>query len=199
MQELADLKFRLRDAGTLEETNRLLDQIEEKRHILKRVESLHESNPMLGLRGVRLAIHIPELTAMQVRAIIEAACIVTKEGVEADGNNSLRLSFLQGGNRGEPGDAWGVSGPGRITSSTTPSTRLNSGEASGVTIYDISISGGLAHVTLSSRTVPDASLLQEFLGDLSTPLTPQERTHLDMHGNQNGQYDVGDLRAYLKR
>jgi len=59
-----------------------LDQIEEKRHILKRVESLHESNPMLGLRGVRLAIHIPELTAMQVRAIIEAACIVTKEGVE---------------------------------------------------------------------------------------------------------------------
>jgi pyruvate,orthophosphate dikinase len=82
MQELADLKFRLRDAGTLEDTNRLLDQIEEKRHILKRVESLHESNPMLGLRGVRLAIHIPELTAMQVRAIIEAACIVTKEGVE---------------------------------------------------------------------------------------------------------------------
>ncbi len=83
IQELADLKFRLRDAGTLEDTNRLLDQIEEKRQILKRVESLHESNPMLGLRGVRLAIHIPELTAMQVRAVIEAACIVTKEGVEA--------------------------------------------------------------------------------------------------------------------
>ena len=82
LQELADLKFRLRDVGTLDETDRLLDQIEEKRHILKRVESLHESNPMLGLRGVRLAIHIPELTAMQVRAIIEAACIVTKEGVE---------------------------------------------------------------------------------------------------------------------
>ena len=38
--------------------------------------------------------------------------------VEADGNNSLRLTFLQGGNRGEPGDAWGVTGPGRITSST---------------------------------------------------------------------------------
>jgi pyruvate,orthophosphate dikinase len=83
LQELADLKFRLRDVGTLEETDRLLDQIEEKRRTLKRVESLHESNPMLGLRGVRLAIHIPELTAMQVRAIIEAACIVTKEGVEA--------------------------------------------------------------------------------------------------------------------
>lgn len=82
VRELADLKFRLRETGTVEETDRLLDQIEEKRHILKRVESLHESNPMLGLRGVRLAIHIPELTIMQVRAIIEAACIVAKEGVE---------------------------------------------------------------------------------------------------------------------
>jgi len=37
---------------------------------------------MLGLRGVRLGIQIPELTIMQVRAIFEAACIVTKEGVE---------------------------------------------------------------------------------------------------------------------
>ena len=82
MRELNDLKFLLRDAGTLDEMNELLDKIEEKRRILKRAESLHESNPMLGLRGVRLAIHIPELTAMQVRAIIEAACIVAKEGVE---------------------------------------------------------------------------------------------------------------------
>ncbi|MBW2643576.1 MAG: pyruvate, phosphate dikinase, partial [Deltaproteobacteria bacterium] len=48
----------------------------------KRVESLHESNPMLGLRGVRLGIHIPELTIMQVRAIFEAACMVTKEGID---------------------------------------------------------------------------------------------------------------------
>jgi pyruvate,orthophosphate dikinase len=37
---------------------------------------------MLGLRGVRLGIHIPELTKMQVRAIFEAACQVTKEGKE---------------------------------------------------------------------------------------------------------------------
>ncbi len=37
---------------------------------------------MLGLRGVRLGISIPELTTMQVRAIFEAACIVAKEGVD---------------------------------------------------------------------------------------------------------------------
>ncbi len=36
---------------------------------------------MLGMRGVRLGIHIPELTSMQVRAIFEAACIVKKEGI----------------------------------------------------------------------------------------------------------------------
>ena len=37
---------------------------------------------MLGLRGVRLGIHIPELTIMQVRAIFEAACMVAKEGID---------------------------------------------------------------------------------------------------------------------
>jgi pyruvate,orthophosphate dikinase len=57
-------------------------EVKEKAQILKRVESLHESNPMLGLRGVRLGIQIPELTTMQVRAIFEAACMVTKEGIE---------------------------------------------------------------------------------------------------------------------
>ncbi len=82
LHDLTDLKLRLRHAGTLQEVDALLKQIEEKSHILKRVESLHESNPMLGLRGVRLGIQIPELTSMQVRAIFEAACIVTKEGVD---------------------------------------------------------------------------------------------------------------------
>jgi pyruvate,orthophosphate dikinase len=46
-----------------------------------KVESLRESNPMLGHRGCRLGIFYPEITAMQARAIIEAACIVSKEGV----------------------------------------------------------------------------------------------------------------------
>jgi len=82
LRDLSDLKIRLKDAGTLEDIDRLLDQIEKEEHILKRVESLHESNPMLGLRGVRLGIHIPELTKMQVRAIFEAACMVAKEGID---------------------------------------------------------------------------------------------------------------------
>jgi pyruvate,orthophosphate dikinase len=59
----------------------LLKQIRKNELILKRVEGLREENPMLGLRGVRLGILIPEMTSMQVRAIFEAACLVTKEGV----------------------------------------------------------------------------------------------------------------------
>jgi len=82
MRELTDLKLRLKHAETLEDVNGLLEQIRKKEYILKRVENLKEDNPMLGLRGVRLGIQIPELTVMQVRAIFEAACIVTKEGVE---------------------------------------------------------------------------------------------------------------------
>ena len=50
--------------------------------ISKRVKELHESNPMLGHRGCRLGIVYPEITAMQARAIIEAACIVKAEGVD---------------------------------------------------------------------------------------------------------------------
>jgi pyruvate,orthophosphate dikinase len=54
--------------------------IDEKRRLLARVEELHEFNPMLGLRGCRLGITMPEITRMQVRAIMEAACEVAREG-----------------------------------------------------------------------------------------------------------------------
>jgi pyruvate, orthophosphate dikinase len=50
--------------------------------IQKIVESLHEFNPMLGHRGCRLGISYPEVTAMQVRAIIEAAVAVYKDGIK---------------------------------------------------------------------------------------------------------------------
>ncbi len=50
--------------------------------VVARVESLAESNPMLGHRGCRLGIVYPEITAMQAKAILEAACIAAKEGVK---------------------------------------------------------------------------------------------------------------------
>jgi pyruvate,orthophosphate dikinase len=54
---------------------------EEKKRLLERVEELHEFNPMLGLRGCRLGIYYPEITRMQAKAIFEAACEVTQEGI----------------------------------------------------------------------------------------------------------------------
>ncbi|MDZ7739463.1 MAG: pyruvate, phosphate dikinase [Bacteroidales bacterium] len=48
-----------------------------------KVDSLHEFNPMLGHRGCRLGITYPEITEMQARAIIEAACNLKKRGIDA--------------------------------------------------------------------------------------------------------------------
>jgi pyruvate,orthophosphate dikinase len=80
--DLTDLKIRIQSATSLKEIDDLLARIEESEHMLRRVESLRETNPMLGLRGVRLGIVLPGLTRMQVRAIFEAACQVAGEGVE---------------------------------------------------------------------------------------------------------------------
>ncbi|HET9284879.1 MAG TPA: pyruvate, phosphate dikinase [Candidatus Angelobacter sp.] len=57
-------------------------QIKEKHELLRRVEELHELNPMLGHRGCRLGITYPEISEMQVRAIFEAAVNVAKAGVK---------------------------------------------------------------------------------------------------------------------
>jgi pyruvate,orthophosphate dikinase len=72
MVELARLESQPPDNATMKE----------RRALLRRVEQLHEFNPMLGHRGVRLGITYPEITEMQARAIIEAACQLKKEGLE---------------------------------------------------------------------------------------------------------------------
>ena len=82
LTELSDLKIRLQHAADLEAIDALLEQYRKKERILKRVESLREENPMLGLRGVRLGMLVPELTTMQVRAVFEAACLVSREGID---------------------------------------------------------------------------------------------------------------------
>ena len=51
--------------------------------IINRVHELHEFNPMLGFRGCRLGIKYPEITAMQARAVLEAAADATKAGFKA--------------------------------------------------------------------------------------------------------------------
>jgi len=56
---------------------------ESKERMLKKVITLTEHNPMLGHRGCRLALSHPEIYEMQTQAIFEAACELSKEGVEA--------------------------------------------------------------------------------------------------------------------
>mgnify|MGYP001172763204 FL=1 len=57
-------------------------KIDEVKKIIQRVVSLKELNPMLGHRGCRLGITYPEIYDMQVRAIMEAACELTNEGMQ---------------------------------------------------------------------------------------------------------------------
>ena len=53
----------------------------DKEKLLASIRGMHESNPMMGLRGVRLSIYMPEIVEMQVRAIFEAAADCTKRGI----------------------------------------------------------------------------------------------------------------------
>ena len=56
-------------------------ELREKEVLLRQVDALRETNPMLGLRGCRLGILYPEVNEMQVRAIFRAAATVTRDGV----------------------------------------------------------------------------------------------------------------------
>jgi pyruvate,orthophosphate dikinase len=68
--------------AVLEATKPKSPKLKELRTLLRRVEELHELNPMLGHRGCRLGIAYPEITEMQARAIFEAAVTVEQEGVK---------------------------------------------------------------------------------------------------------------------
>ncbi len=70
------------DIAVLEATKPKSPKLKGLRLILRRVEELHEFNPMLGHRGCRLGITYPEITEMQARAIFEAAVAVAKHGVK---------------------------------------------------------------------------------------------------------------------
>src|SRR6266850_438500 len=70
------------EVAKLEAAGKTGKELDQKRTLLARVEQLHEFNPMLGHRGVRLGITYPEITEMQTRAIIEAACRLSKEGIK---------------------------------------------------------------------------------------------------------------------
>ena len=63
---------------------------------LAKIDSLREANPMLGHRGCRLGITSPEIYAMQVRAIMEAACTVAEQGVKVEPEIMIPLTGTVG-------------------------------------------------------------------------------------------------------
>jgi pyruvate,orthophosphate dikinase len=58
------------------------DALVRKERMLRKVRDLHEVNPMLGHRGVRLGITYPEIYEMQIRAILEAAMLCAEDGID---------------------------------------------------------------------------------------------------------------------
>jgi pyruvate,orthophosphate dikinase len=70
------------EIAVLEATKPKSAKLKELHKLLRRVEELHEFNPMLGHRGCRLGITYPEITEMQARAIFEAAIAVSRDGVK---------------------------------------------------------------------------------------------------------------------
>ena len=75
-----NLKMITRDLEELKSTHLAEPLIESKENMLKKVRTLAETNPMLGHRGVRLGITYPEIYAMQIRAILEAAAEYIRDG-----------------------------------------------------------------------------------------------------------------------
>lgn len=79
--ELTELKLSLQRAESLAEMDRMLQQLWEREQLQHQVVRLREANPMLGHRGCRLGLVYPEITAMQTRAIFEAACMAQSDGI----------------------------------------------------------------------------------------------------------------------
>jgi M6 family metalloprotease-like protein len=114
--------------------------------------------------------------------------------VEADGNEALMKTVKEGGNRGEPGDVF--TGRRVLTDETTPSLRLNSGQASNLVVV-ITVQGGQAQVQMMNRPQLNAAqIVGPYLGGVA--LSPEAQETVDAMGNANGSFDLGDVRAYLR-
>jgi len=90
LEQVTDLKARIDVLGKVKgyrpkkgekSIKQMQAELAEKEELLKTVNAMREANPMLGLRGIRLGITYPGITEMQVRAIFEAACNMTKKGI----------------------------------------------------------------------------------------------------------------------
>jgi pyruvate,orthophosphate dikinase len=83
--DVTKLQAKLKKAkakGKEKKAKKVAKKLEKKQTLLAAVQNMHEANPMMGLRGIRLGIVIPGLVKMQVRAIFQAACAMAKKGID---------------------------------------------------------------------------------------------------------------------
>lgn len=116
--------------------------------------------------------------------------------VEADGDEALLRTALEGGNRGVGGDVF--TGRRVLDDHSTPHIRQNSGVASNVRIEMEVLDGRARFIVSMLPVVPPQRLLPPLLASAPTGPTADERAALDQFGNRNGRYDLGDLRAYMR-
>jgi len=151
-----------------------------------------------NLPGTGLLVHhIDEKRITGSRRCRGCPRIYRASVLEADDDGSLLTPEGEGGNRGEAGDIFSEAGVHALTSTTEPSSRLNSGAASDVSIRRMEVVDGVARIRISTRTVALETLLEPFFGDGPGPGT-EEREHVDGLGNGDGEYDLGDLALYLR-
>jgi pyruvate, orthophosphate dikinase len=95
LQEVTELETRQSFEGVKVDPLGLESRLSKQKRLLAAVEGMREQNPMLGLRGVRLGIHLPGLVRMQVRAIFEAACDCQRRGVKVYPKVMIPLTSLR--------------------------------------------------------------------------------------------------------
>ncbi|MCW3061988.1 MAG: pyruvate phosphate dikinase, partial [Capsulimonas sp.] len=79
---LPSLQTLIEEVATLKATGSDAAELEAKEKLMAQVESMHEINPMMGLRGCRLSIVFPGIVEMQTRAILEGAIAAKKNGAD---------------------------------------------------------------------------------------------------------------------
>ncbi|PIN98481.1 MAG: pyruvate, phosphate dikinase [Candidatus Diapherotrites archaeon CG10_big_fil_rev_8_21_14_0_10_31_34] len=80
-EDLIERITELKNLVDSRDDSKLIAELNEKKFLLKKVNELHESNPMLGFRGCRLGIVYPEIIEMQTKAIAEAAKNLKEKGL----------------------------------------------------------------------------------------------------------------------
>jgi M6 family metalloprotease-like protein len=149
-----------------------------------------------GLPAGGVLVYHVETTRPFGRGCITCFPIYRVQLVEADGDSALLKRPVDGGNRGVAGDVF--DGHRTVNDFTRPWLRLNTGPRGNVHL-EIDVAGGVARVRVSTPPVVGTSaLVGPLLGTPADPPSADERAALDLFGNRNGGYDLGDLRAYMR-